>query len=58
VFNPHPAFTQIEGVTEAFAPDRPPTIAPLLLTLEETRAITAFVSTLKPKDLGARIPMQ
>ncbi|MEO0362046.1 MAG: hypothetical protein AAF322_13105, partial [Pseudomonadota bacterium] len=26
--NPHPAFTQVEGMTEPFAPERPPPIAP------------------------------
>lgn len=51
--NPHPAFTQIAGVTEAFDPQRPPPIAPLELTLEEVDAILAFVIAMKPKDLGA-----
>lgn len=53
--NPHPAFTQVEGMTAPFPPDRPPPIAPLELTLDETRAIAAFVGTLRPKDLGARV---
>ena len=51
--NPHPAFTQVEGVTEPFHPERPPPIAPVEMTLEEVEALLAFVHTIKPKDLGA-----
>lgn len=50
--NPHPAFTQVEGITPPFDPQRPPPIAPLELSLEEVDAILAFVVTMKPKDLG------
>lgn len=53
--NPHPSFTQVAGITAPFPPDRPPAIAPLELTLDDTRAITSFVATLAPKDLGARV---
>nr|WP_306266079.1 cytochrome c [Pararhizobium sp. IMCC3301] len=53
--NPHPAFTQIEGITEPFDPARPPPIAPLILTLEEVEAISSFVSRMKPKDLGGGV---
>lgn len=50
--NPHPAFTQVEGMTEPFDPQRPSPIAPLKLTLDEVEAILAFVILMKPKDLG------
>ncbi len=53
--NPHPSFTQVEDVTEPFDPSRPPHIAPILLTLEEVEAITAFVVKLPVKDLGAKV---
>ncbi|MBD3679425.1 MAG: hypothetical protein HUJ27_13645 [Rhodobacteraceae bacterium] len=53
--NPHPSFTQVEGITEPFDPDRPPHIAPVEITLDEMQAIAAFVSTIQPKDLGAPI---
>lgn len=53
--NPHPSFTQIEGVTEPFNPSRPPPISPLVLTLEEVEAITAFVVAMPTKDLGGAV---
>lgn len=52
VHNPHPSFTQVEDVTEPFDPDRPIHVAPVEITLEEIEAITAFVATIKPKQLG------
>lgn len=56
--NPHPAFTQIDGVTEPFAPERPSPIAPIRLTLAELEDLLAFVQTIKVKDLGAPLKMQ
>lgn len=53
--NPHPSFTQVEGVTEPFDPSRPPPISPLVLTLEEVEAITAFVVSMPTKDLGGAV---
>lgn len=53
--NPHPSFTQVEGITEPFDPSRPPPISPLLLTLEDVEAITAFVVSLPTKDLGGAV---
>lgn len=53
--NPHPAFTQVEGLTEPFDPLRPPHIAPIRLTPEEAEAIAAYAATLEPKDLGASV---
>lgn len=50
--NPHPSFTQVEDVTEPFDPNKETHIAPVEITLEEIEAITAFVATLKAKELG------
>lgn len=56
--NPHPAFTQIEDVTEPFDPQRPSPIAPLELTQDELEALLAYVMTIKPKDLGGALVLQ
>lgn len=56
--NPHPAFTQIDGVTEPFDPQRPSPIAPLELTQDELEALLAYVMTIKPKDLGGALVLQ
>lgn len=56
--NPHPAFTQIEKVTEPFSVRRPPPIFPLILNLGDINAILAFVATLRPADLGAPLRHQ
>lgn len=56
--NPHPSFTQIEGVTEPFDDSRPSHIAPVELTLDDVEAITAYVATLEPKNLGAGVKAQ
>lgn len=53
--NPHPSFTQVSGVTEPFDPARPPHIAPIELSLEDIDAITAYVGTIEPKNLGAQV---
>ena len=50
--NPHPSFTQVEGLTEPFTEDRVSHITPIEMTPEELEAITAFVATITPKDLG------
>lgn len=50
---PHPAITQIEGVTPPFDPAHPPTIEPLYLTKEAVDDILTFVATVTPLDLGA-----
>ncbi len=52
VHNPHPSFTQVEGVTEPFDPNKAIHIAPMNVTMDEIEAITAFVATIKPKELG------
>ena len=52
VQNPHPSFTQVEGVTEPFDPARDVHVAKVEITLEDVEAITSFVATLEPKNLG------
>lgn len=56
--NPHPAFTQVEGITEPFDPQRPSPIAPVELTLQELDALLAYVWSIKPKDLGKALVVQ
>lgn len=53
--NPHPSFTQVEGITDPFDPARPPHIAPVVITEDELAAIVAFTATIEPKNLGAQI---
>ncbi len=50
--NPHPSFTQVEGVTEPFDPNKAVHVAPVEITMDEIEAITAFVATIQPKSLG------
>lgn len=52
---PHPAFTQVEGVTEPFPINRPSPIYPMELTLDEVETIKIFTRTIAPKDLGAEV---
>ncbi len=58
VHNPHPSFTQVEGVTEPFDPNRQIHIAPVEITLDDLDAIMAYVNQLEPADLGAPIKHQ
>ena len=51
--NPHPSFTQVEGVTDPF--ERQPAVAPIEITVEELEAILAFVSNLAALNLGAEV---
>lgn len=55
---PHPAFTQVPDVTDAFDPTRPSPIVPLEITLDELDAIIAYVAGVDPADLGAPIQFQ
>lgn len=50
---PHPSFSQIVDVTEAFGDKSPPAIVPLRITVDELYDILAFVATIEPADLGA-----
>ena len=50
---PHPALTQIEGMTEPFDPDRPPSTQPQEMTAAEFEDLLTFVTGVEPVDLGA-----
>ena len=56
--NPHPSFSQIDGVTDTFAEERPSPIHPVTLTAEELEAILSYVAGLDPADLGAPVRHQ
>ncbi len=56
--NPHPSFTEVIGVTEPFSDTNLTHIAPVRITLEQIDAITAFVETLEPLDLGRPIQIE
>lgn len=58
VLKPHPAFTQVEDMTEPFPEHLPSPIAPIEVTLDDIEAITAFVGSIEPADLGAPIKSQ
>ena len=53
--NPHPSFTQVVDITPPFDPDRPPHIAPVVITQEDLEAIVAYAASIEPKDLGAAV---
>ncbi len=56
--NPHPSFTQIDGLTPPFDPQRPSPIYPVEMTLDDLEAILAFVSVITAADLGAPLQLQ
>ena len=58
VLNPHPAFTQIDGLTAPFDPQRPSPIYPVEMTLDDLEAILAYVSVISAADLGAPLQLQ
>ncbi len=58
LLRPHPAFTQVAEVTDPFPDHLPSPIAPIEVTLEEIEAITAYVGSIAPADLGAPIQVQ
>lgn len=53
--NPHPSFMQVEGVSPAFDPMRPPSIVPVTLTPDDVEAVQAYVAGVTPADLGAAV---
>ncbi len=55
---PHPAFTQVDDITEPFSAQRPSPIAPISLSLDELEAILAYVSTIDAADLGNPLQFQ
>lgn len=58
VLRPHPAFTIVEDVTEPFAESLPSPIVPITVTVEDIEAILAYVSEMKPADLGSPLKLQ
>lgn len=58
LLKPHPAFTQVSDVTEPFPEHLPSPIAPIEVTLDEIEAITAYVGSVVPADLGAPVQYQ
>lgn len=46
--NPHPAFTQVAGVTPPFPASRPSPIAPIEVTTDEIERFTAYVQDMEP----------
>ncbi|MEM9779081.1 MAG: hypothetical protein AAF813_04135 [Pseudomonadota bacterium] len=56
--NPHPSFTQVEGITDPFDPMRPPPIVPIAMDVDALDAILAYVTSLAPLDLGAQIELK
>lgn len=56
--NPHPAFTQVAGVTAPFAIDRPPPIVPVEIMTGDLDDILAYVASLAPADLGGPLAHQ
>lgn len=58
MLKPHPAFTQVKDITEPFAENLPSPIIPIEVTWEQIEAITAFVGSIPPADLGAPIKSQ
>ena len=57
ILKPHGAFTQVADVTPPFADNLPPPIAPVEVTLADIEAITAYVGSIEPADLGAPIQL-
>ena len=58
VLNPHPSFSQVEGITAPFRSDLPPAIVPLSVTQAELDDILSYVATIPPADLGAPLQSQ
>ena len=58
ILKPHPAFTQVEDVTEPFDETRPSPIVPVEMTLDEVEAILAFMAEMAPADLGQPLKHQ
>ena len=55
---PHPAFTQVDGITQPFDPARPSPIEPMRMSGQDLDAILAYVVTIEPADLGAPLQTQ
>ncbi|MDH3665392.1 MAG: hypothetical protein OEN23_00515 [Paracoccaceae bacterium] len=57
-YRPHPAFTQVEGMTAPFPESRPSPIHPIQLTLAEVETIVEYARTIEPADLGADLGLK
>ncbi|NNE87035.1 MAG: hypothetical protein HKN27_03080, partial [Silicimonas sp.] len=55
LLKPHGAFTQVANVTDPFPDHLPSPIAPIEVTMNQIEAITAYVGSIAPADLGAPI---
>lgn len=55
LLKPHSAFTQVADVTDPFPDHLPSPIAPIEVTLDQIEAITTYVGSIEPADLGAPI---
>ncbi len=53
---PHPALTQIDGLTEPFDPAHPPASYPQTMSTDDFQDLLTFASQVPPLDLGA--PLQ
>lgn len=58
LLRPHPAFTQVSDITEPFDDHLPSPIAPIEVTWAQIEAITAYVGSIAPADLGAPLQSQ
>jgi hypothetical protein len=58
LLRPHPAFTQVTDITEPFGEHLPPPISPIEVTWAQIEAITAYVGSIAPADLGAPLQSQ
>lgn len=58
MLRPHPAFTQVAEITDPFPENLPSPISPIEVTWEQIEAITAYVGSIQPADLGAPIQSQ
>ncbi|MGH1576276.1 hypothetical protein [Planktotalea sp.] len=58
MLRPHPAFTQVSEITEPFADNLPSPIAPIEVTWDQIEAITAYVGSIEPANLGAPLQSQ
>ncbi|AXI44424.1 cytochrome c [Sulfitobacter sp. SK011] len=58
VLNPHPSFSQVEGITPPFRAHLPPAIVPVEISQDDLDAILAYAATIKPADLGAPLQSQ
>ena len=49
---------RVEGISEEFDEERPATISPIELSIEDTEALQSYVSGLEPANLGEEVVYQ